>query len=141
MLDDKLMKSISFGGGENVGGTRHIDIMIAKREWFATIGETKNREDALTFEELVTISTDHTFLTDYGFIKTKITPKTGNIESASAGEMDGKVKNDIFSFNVAGSTAEVLGFEKYFLNEDLDLMGKHLDCALQLMAKHHGEKT
>ena len=127
MLNDKLVKNISFAGGENVGGVQHSQFYLARLDWFLSIKKTKTRDTAVTAAELVTISDSHTFNTGYGFIQVTATMKTGNLESKSAGDLDGKVKNDVVSFAIAGSKASQLAFEKDNLNEDLILLITEID--------------
>lgn len=130
-LDDKLLKAVKFGGGDNVGGIQHTQIFAAKTGWFTAIQKVKNRENAATNDELVVISTDHTFNVGYGFVQITAIPKTGNIESASAGDLDGKVKNDVFAFAVAGSKVETLAFEREWLNEDTIFLVKEVDGTIR----------
>lgn len=125
-INEKKLSDIAWGGGKNLGGIVHTEIYVAKKSWFAEGGikAPKDNLGATALADLATISETHAFLTGYGFLKLKATPKTGNIESASAGELDGKVKNNIFSFMIPGADAEVLGFERFILNEDLIVLVK-----------------
>jgi hypothetical protein len=118
--EKKLADEMNYTVQDNVGGIQHTQIYFAAYDWFAANGikKPKSHLAATTLAELATISDDHAFKTGYGFMKFRATPKTGNIESPSAGEADGKVANNTFSFMMPGTKAEVLGFRRKFQNRD-----------------------
>lgn len=128
-INEKTLSTLAWGGGDNVGGTRNKKIYVAKASWFAANGikAPKSHSVAVTLAELATISENHAFETGYGFMDLTITPRTGNIESPMSGELDGKVKNNVFSFMIPGSEAKVLGFERFVMNEDLIVLVPEVD--------------
>lgn len=128
-INEKTLSEIAWGGGDNVGGIQHTHIYFAASDWFAAGGikKPKTQSVAATLAELATISENHVFETGYGFMKLRATPKTGNVESPSAGEADGKVVNNVFTFMVPGSDAEVAGFRRRFQNRDGIWLVKEID--------------
>jgi hypothetical protein len=120
-INKKKLSTLAWGGDDNVGGIIHTEIYIAEAAWFAANGikEIPTHLGATDMASLAKVVGDHTFLTGYGFMKITATPKTGNIESSTLGELDGKVKNNVFAFMIPGSDAEVLGFERMLMNKDL----------------------
>ena len=125
-INEKKLAKVAWSGGDNIGGIRHTEVFWAAWDWFEDNGIKSPPKNigATNLEDLATIAVDHVFKTGYGFMQLKATPKTGNIESASAGEADGKVKNNIFTFLIPGSDAKTLGFERLVMNRDGILLVK-----------------
>ncbi|MCO6501345.1 MAG: hypothetical protein J5I47_13350 [Vicingus serpentipes] len=128
-INEKKLAGLGWDGQDNVGGIRHTEIYFAATDWFADNGIKKpsTHLGATSLEDLATISTSHVLLTGYGFMKITATPKTGNVESTLAGEDDGKVSNNKFTFMKPGSKAEVLGFQRKFQNRDGIWLVKEVD--------------
>lgn len=130
-INEKTLSTLAWGGGDNVGGIQHTQIYFAAIDWFSAIKKPPTQSAATTLASLITISENHTFLTGYGFMKIKATPKTGNIESPSAGETDGKVVNNVFTFMIPGSEAAVGGFRRKFQNRDGIWLVKEVDGTIR----------
>ena len=98
------LEAIAFTGDEeNVGGINHTELWLIDRDLLDTISEPPKMDADVppaSFDALMTIDTAHVPATGAGFRKIMAIPKTGNIESTLAGEDDGKVYNNAFTFRL-----------------------------------------
>jgi len=62
----------------------------AKVSWFDTVAVPPDASIASEASELITITGDHTFIANKGFLEIGITDETGQLESIPEGEKDGK---------------------------------------------------
>lgn len=75
--------------GPNPSGIGN-NIYAAKVEWFDTLEVPQNVQAAVGAEDLLTITGDHVFKLNKGFLKIGITDETGQLECIPEGEKDGK---------------------------------------------------
>lgn len=125
------LEAIAFTGDEeNVGGINHLEVYLIDRSKLTTIGEPPAL-DADTppadFDTLMKIVDPHVPAgASDGFRKITVIPKTGNVESTMAGEDDGKVFNNSFTFHVKTNATKVLGLCRWAKNRDLIALVKEI---------------
>ena len=108
-------------GGESCEPVAGIvnDVKIAPHGDFTLINdpaELCGDGEALSVEELVTISADHTFNTGKGFTNIESIEETGTITTTMIGETGRKLFQNALTIEVAGSTAALLGFSRQVKN-------------------------
>jgi hypothetical protein len=117
-------------GGEScepVSGFADV-VYYALQSDFETISDAKKMCDitpgniAENFAGLATIETAHVFKTGKCFYKIETVTETGNIKSPQIGEVGrGLFQND-YGLEIAGSSAEVLGFCRWIKNQKLVIL-------------------
>lgn len=121
------LASIAFTGDEeNVGGVNHTEVYAIDRNDLDTIEEPSDLTTAVDLAEAGTISAAHMPATGKGFLKLQVIPKTGNIESTLAGEDDGKVYNNAFTFAIKTNKPEVVGLARWMKNQDMIFLVKEI---------------
>ena len=124
------LEAIAFTGDEeNVGGINHTELWLIDRDLLDTISEPPKMDADVPptdFDALMTIDTAHVPATGAGFRKIMAIPKTGNIESTLAGEDDGKVYNNAFTFQVKTNQAKVLGLLRWAANRNMVVLVKEI---------------
>ena len=100
----------------------------AKRSDFETIVDTKKMEDenpnnvAQNYAELMEITENHVFKTTKCFKTIDLIQETGEIKTKSIGANGGKLFENSISMELAGSSAEILGFMRAIKNEPIILL-------------------
>jgi len=109
--------------GEVTAGFSHTEVYVGFVENFETINAPKERDGAgaaTTLQELVTIGTDHTFKTGFGFTKIKAISETVALETAQIGTSTmSPVQENKLTIQILGSKAEILGFKRLCKGRDL----------------------
>lgn len=111
---------------ENVGGESCEPVAgivsvvnIAPHSDFTLINDPKDLcgdDEALTVEELVTISVDHTFTAGKGFTKINGIEETGGVLTTMIGEKGRRLFQNVLTIQVAGSTATLKGWLRQVKN-------------------------
>lgn len=121
------LENLAFTGDEEVvGGVNHTEVYLIDRKKLTTISEPPTLDAAADLAEAATIAAAHVPEANLGFLKLQVIPKTGNVESVLAGEDDGKVYNNSFTFSVKGSSATALGLARAAKNKDLIALVKEI---------------
>jgi len=133
MAQDIVVQEIGGVGCEPIGGLAHLEIRIAPVDWFTAIGEPKPlcdpipANEATTFEEMIDITTDHTFAVGKGFMKLKGIEDTVGIESAMIGNAKRRLFENKLSVLIAGSDAKRLGFTRWAKNKDFIVLATEIE--------------
>jgi hypothetical protein len=105
------------------GGFSHTEVYVGLLENFATLSEPAERcgiGAATNLEELVTITTPHTFKAGFGFTKIRAIKQTVSLETTQIGDpTKSPVNENKLSIQILGSEAEILGFKRLIKGRDL----------------------
>ncbi|WP_340074525.1 hypothetical protein [Leptobacterium sp. I13] len=105
------------------GGFSHTEVYVGFLENFASLSEPKEREGAsaaLTLEELVAITADHTFNLGFGFTKIKAIKESVLLETTQIGDANkSPVNENKLTIQMLGSEAAILGFKRLVKGRDL----------------------
>ena len=98
-------------------------VFYALQSDFVTLNDTKKICDenpanvAANFAELAEISTDHVFKQGKCFHQIEAITNTGQVTSTQKGEDERHLFDNEFVFEIADSTAKVLGFQRFIKNK------------------------
>lgn len=98
-------------------------VFYAEHSDFVTIKDTKKLCDdnpanvAANYEDLAEIEGDHVFKQGKCFKEIKAITNTGAITSTQVGENERHLFDNEFGFEIADSTAKVLGFQRFVKNK------------------------
>lgn len=98
-------------------------VYYAEYSDFVTIKDTKKLCDdvlanvAASYEELAEIDADHVFKQGKCFKEIKTITNTGAVTSTQVGETERHLFDNEFVFEIADSTAKVLGFQRFIKNK------------------------
>lgn len=113
-------------GGNNcevTGAFSHTEVYVSLLENFASLTEPKGvcgTGAATTLEDLVTITTPHTFKLGFGFTKVKAIQQTVGLETAQLGDpTKSVVQENKLTFQLLGSKAEILAFKRLYKGKDI----------------------
>lgn len=157
------VETIGGGDAEISGGFTHTELYVGFLETFETLTAPKKRSGtaaAATLDELVSITTDHTFLEGFGFTKVKAIAETIGLETAQIGDpTKSPVNENKLTVQILGSTAEILGFKRLIKGRELIVLatefesgnlrqigsaafaGKLLESSSKIEAAIEGENT
>jgi hypothetical protein len=124
MAQDIIVETLGNDNPEHFGGIVHTNVLFAPLDWFDVIGQPKALHDAsdtnneaTTFAELSTISTDHTFKTGKGFMVLTTAIETSDIKSTYLGESTNKIVENKALIVLEDSKPEILGFSRWAKNK------------------------
>lgn len=124
------LEAIAFTGDEeNVGGINHTEVYLIDRKELDTVEAPPGLDDdpaPADFDTLMKIASPHVPAMGKGFLKVEVIPKTGNIESALAGEDGGKGYTNSFSFHVKGNSTKALGLLRWATNREIIALVKEV---------------
>lgn len=117
------VEKIGEPGCEVSGGFSHTEVYVALLSTFASLTEPKELcgdGAATTLEELVTITTAHTFNTGYGFTKMRAIQESVGLETTQIGDPNkSPMQENKLTVQLLGSKAELLGFKRQFKGQDI----------------------
>lgn len=117
------VETIGEPGCEVSGGFSHTEIYVALVSTFASLTEPKDLcgdNAATTLEELVTITTAHTFNPGYGFTKMRAIQESVGLETTQIGDTSkSPAQENKLTVQLLGSKPELLGFKRQFKGKDL----------------------
>lgn len=136
-LNVVTLSSLAWGDGDdNMGGLRTKAYWCMHSE-VETHAAPVARSVATTFEQLSTITTDHTFVSGKGWKSIYTTEDTGMVESTMQGELDGKSWINKIKLFFPGGRAQVMGFLRYTQNAGLYFVGIDAEGAKRMVGSEH----
>ena len=127
---------------ESIGGSleseidsafSHTEVYLGFLENFSALTEPKDLyggSAATKLEELVTISTAHTFNRGFGFIKIKAHQESVGLETTQIGDPNlSPVQENKLTFKMVGSKPELLGFKRMVTGRDLIVLATEFASA------------
>lgn len=123
-------------GGDNMGGLRTIAYWCYHNE-VQVHSEPASRDAATTYEELVTISSDHTFFSGKGWKKFYVTEDTGMVESTFQGEKDGKSFINKMKLFHPKAGAKAMGFIRFGINHGFYGIGVDAEGLKRMVGTKH----
>jgi hypothetical protein len=124
---EKIGSAIS----EVTGAFSHTDILVGFMEDFDSMTAPKERDGdgaATTLAELVTITADHTFVSNKGFIKVKAVADTVGLESTLIGDptKSTAIENKL-TIQLLGSEEEIVAFKRLLKGRQLIVLAKEFE--------------
>ena len=117
------VENIGEPGCEVSGGFSHTEVYVALLSIFTSLTEPKDLYGtgaATTLEELVTITTAHTFDSDYGFTKMRAIQESVGLETTQIGDPNkSPMQENKLTVQLLGSKPELLGFKRQFKGQDI----------------------
>ena len=117
------VENIGGATGEVSGAFSHTEVYVGFLENFESLTEPKEiygTNAATTLDDLVTISTTHTFNSGFGFTKIKAIADTVGLETTQIGSPTmSPVNENKLTVQILGSKAEILGFKRLCKGRDL----------------------